>query len=73
MPFGRWLQSHEPLRRLAFDSLSDLKRRDIVRAGLIDQLTGVHVNSHADYYGTMVWILMMLEQWLKQHPVSVTA
>jgi hypothetical protein len=29
------------------------------------------VKSHADYYGTMVWILMMLEQWLKQHPVSV--
>lgn len=73
MPFGRWLDSHQPLRQLAFESLSDLKRRDIVRAEFIDQLTGVHVKSHADYYGTMVWILMMLEQWLKQHPVSVTA
>jgi asparagine synthase (glutamine-hydrolysing) len=71
MPFGRWLHSHAPLRQLAFDSLSDLKRRDIVRAEFIDQLTGAHVNSHADYYGTMVWILMMLEQWLKQHPVSL--
>jgi asparagine synthase (glutamine-hydrolysing) len=71
MPFGRWLQSHGPLRQLAFESLSDLKRRNIVRAEFIDQLTGVHVKSHADYYGTMVWILMMLEQWLKQHPVSV--
>ena len=71
MPFGRWLQSHEPLRQLAFESLSDLKRRNIVRAGFFDQLTGVHVKSHADYYGTMVWILMMLEQWLKQHPVSL--
>jgi asparagine synthase (glutamine-hydrolysing) len=64
MPFGRWLHSHDPLRQLAFESLSDLKRRDIVRAEFIDQLTGVHVKSHADYYGTMVWILMMLEQWL---------
>jgi len=71
LPFGRWLHSHEPLRRLAFESLSDLKKRDIVRGEFIDQLTGAHVKSHADYYGTMVWILMMLEQWLKQHPVSV--
>lgn len=71
LPFGRWLHSHAPLRQLAFESLSDLKRRHIVRAEFIDQLTGAHVNSHADYYGTMVWILMMLEQWLKQHPVSV--
>src|SRR5262245_38935838 len=71
LPFGRWLQSHEPLRQLAFESLSDLKKRHIIRAEFIDQLTGVHVNSHADYYGTMVWILMMLEQWLKQHRVSL--
>jgi asparagine synthase (glutamine-hydrolysing) len=71
LPFGRWLQSYEPLRQLAFESLTDLRKRDIVRAEFIDQLTGVHVKSHADYYGTMVWILMMLEQWLKQHRMSV--
>ena len=71
LPFGRWLESHERLRQLAFESLLDLKRRDIVRADFIDQLTGQHVKSHADYYGTMVWILMMLEQWLKQHAASL--
>jgi len=71
LPFGRWLQSYQPLRELAFESLTDLKKRDIVRPEFIDQLTGVHVKSHAEYYGTMVWILMMLEQWLKQHRVSV--
>jgi asparagine synthase (glutamine-hydrolysing) len=70
MPFGRWLQSHQPLRQLAFDSLADLKKRDIVRAQFIDRLTGVHMRDHADYYGTMVWILMMLEQWLGQHRIS---
>jgi asparagine synthase (glutamine-hydrolysing) len=71
LPFGRWVQSHEPLRRLAFESLAELKTRRIVRGDFIDQLTGVHVKSHADYYGTMVWILMMLEQWLRQRRVSV--
>jgi asparagine synthase (glutamine-hydrolysing) len=70
MPFGRWVESHEPLRQLALDSLADLKKRNIVRAEFIDQLTGAHVKSHADYYGTMVWVLMMLEQWLGQHGMS---
>ena len=71
LPFGRWLQSHEPLRQVAFESLTDLKKRRIVRAEFLDELTSVHVNSHANYYGTMVWILMMLEQWLKQHRAFV--
>jgi asparagine synthase (glutamine-hydrolysing) len=67
LPIGPWLQTHPPLRQIALDSLSDLKRRHIVRAEFIDELTSLHVPSHAQYYGTMVWVLMMLEQWLRQH------
>jgi asparagine synthase (glutamine-hydrolysing) len=67
MPVGPWLETHPRLRQLALDSLADLKRRHIVRPQFIDELTSVHVRSHAKYYGTMVWVLMMLEQWLKQH------
>jgi asparagine synthase (glutamine-hydrolysing) len=47
------------------DSLADLKRRGIVRAAFIDELTSVLVVNHPSYYGVMVWVLMMLEQWLK--------
>ena len=67
LPFGPWLQTHRPLRQLALDSLADLKRRGIIRSEFIDELTSTHVESHASYYGTMVWVLMMLEQWFKQH------
>ncbi|HMH17978.1 MAG TPA: asparagine synthase-related protein [Burkholderiales bacterium] len=70
LPFGPWLQTHRPLRQLALDSLADLKRRGIVRPEFIDELTSTHVESHAGYYGTMVWVLMMLEQWLKHHRVA---
>jgi len=66
LPFGPWLTQHEPLRQLAFDSLADLKRRGIVRSQFIDELSSRHVTTHAQYYGTMVWILMMLEQWFKR-------
>ena len=66
LPFGHWLQTHAGLRALAFDSLSDLKSRRIVRADFIDTLTGNLVPEHPAYHGTMVWVLMMLEQWLRQ-------
>jgi asparagine synthase (glutamine-hydrolysing) len=71
LPFGPWLQTHRPLQQLALDSLADLKKRGFVRPEFIDELTSTHVESHAAYYGTMVWVLMMLEQWLKQHPLVV--
>ena len=65
LPFGPWLRTHRPLRQLALDSLADLKKRGIVRPEFIDELVSTRVESHAAYYGTMVWVLMMLEQWLK--------
>jgi asparagine synthase (glutamine-hydrolysing) len=67
LPFGHWLQTNAGLRALAFDSLSDLKKRRIVRADFIDALTQTLVREHPAYHGTMVWVLMMLEQWLRQH------
>lgn len=67
LPFGVWLQHHKPLQQLATDSLQDLKARKIVRGEFIDQLVGQHLNEHAGYHGTMVWVLMMMEQWFKKH------
>lgn len=63
LPFGPWLQHHRPLRDLALDSLSDLKKRAIIQPAFIDELLSVHVERHANYFSTMVWVLMMLEQW----------
>lgn len=67
LPFGVWLQTHKPLREIAADSLNDLKSRDIIRSDFIDRLLDQHLHEHAGYHGTMVWLLMMLEYWFKQH------
>jgi asparagine synthase (glutamine-hydrolysing) len=67
LPVGDWLQSHPPLRELAGDSLQRLKSRNIVRPEFIDSLLSDRMQSHAGYYGTMVWILVMLELWFEKH------
>jgi len=67
LPVGAWLQSHNGLRTLASDSLSALRKRGIVRPEFIDRLLDDHLAAHAGYYGTMVWILMMLELWFERH------
>ncbi len=71
LPIGPWLRTHRPLQQLSIDSLADLKKRGIVRPQFIDELTSTHVQSHAGYYGTMVWVLMMLEHWLKRQRIVV--
>jgi asparagine synthase (glutamine-hydrolysing) len=63
MPFGDWLLVDKPLRDLAFDSMSTLKGRGIVRAQFIDDLCNARLRSHPNYYGGFMWILMILELW----------
>ncbi|HED39453.1 MAG TPA: asparagine synthase (glutamine-hydrolyzing) [Chromatiales bacterium] len=67
LPFGLWLQTSKPLQELIYGNLTQLKHRKIIREDFIDQLIGTHLNDHAAYYGEMVWILSMLEQWLSEH------
>lgn len=64
LPFGVWATRHPALLRLATDSLEALAARGIVRPDFIRTLVREHLPAHPGYYGEMVWILMMLEQWL---------
>jgi asparagine synthase (glutamine-hydrolysing) len=65
LPFGVWVNRHEGLKRFATDSLQSLAGRGIVQPKFIDALLKVHLPAHPGYYGEMVWILMMLEQWFR--------
>jgi asparagine synthase (glutamine-hydrolysing) len=39
----------------------------VVRPAFVRDLVSTHLPAHPGYYGEMVWILMMLEQWLQSH------
>ncbi len=65
LPFGEWLAESRELRDRVNGDLSSFKARSIVRSAFIDELQLRHQSEHAAYYGTMIWILMMLEEWLQ--------
>ncbi len=67
LPFGVWMRDHPRLREFALENLEHLKGRRFVRAEYIDELVRLHETVHATYYGVMIWVLMMLEQWYRQH------
>ncbi len=67
LPFGVWATRHDGLRRLAADSLGSLSTRGIIRPEFLKELLDERLAKHPGYYGEMIWILMMLEQWIQSH------
>ncbi|MFG6466424.1 asparagine synthetase B family protein [Roseateles sp. BYS87W] len=67
LPFGPWAVKDAALNALAAESLRGVVARGIVRAEFVESLLTQRLKEHAGYYGEMVWILMMLEQWLRRH------
>ena len=67
LPFGVWAHRHTGLNALARDSLYSLATRGFVQPPFIKTLLELRLAEHPGYYGEMIWILMMLEQWLQRH------
>jgi asparagine synthase (glutamine-hydrolysing) len=64
LPFGVWSNQYAPLGDLVSDSLSDFKKRDWMQPAYLDHMLAMQRGPHASYYGVMIWVVMMLEQWL---------
>lgn len=72
LPYGPWMASNPELRKLARESLHALAGRGVVQEHFVDTLLEQHLPEHPGYYGEMVWILLMLEQWLEgQDPLRI--
>ena len=66
LPFGVWLTSCGDLQAVAYDAISSLKARRLIRKDWLDWLVDRHRNEHAIFYGPKIWWLMMLELWLQE-------
>lgn len=63
LPFGIWLSEHKPLGEVVGDSLSAFKCRGLINLPYIDTLLTRYQAQHASYYGVMLWVVTMFEQW----------
>ncbi|MBI5430591.1 MAG: asparagine synthase [Nitrosomonadales bacterium] len=67
LPFGVWARDYAPLRERIEDRLSDFKRRGWIQPAYIDHIRAEHMAGHATYFGKMLWVILMLEEWLEHH------
>ena len=67
LPFGVWLVEDPELRSFTYDALSRLEERDYFEPAFISELKTATEQEHAAYYGTMIWVMMMLEIWLSEN------
>ena len=65
LPFGVWTRSDPRLLAITDDALESLKQRGWFQPAFLDQARQMHREAHAAYYGELVWILTMLELWLR--------
>jgi asparagine synthase (glutamine-hydrolysing) len=65
LPFAVWITSHRPLQEMAYDSVLALRTRHYLRPEFLEKAIHLHRHDTAIYYGELLWILMMLEQWFE--------
>jgi len=73
LPFGLWMGRDAHLQEMATESLRSFRTRGYVKPEFVDRLLHLHQSRHADYYGVMIWIAMMLERWLAEQEQRPTA
>ena len=69
LPFGVWMTDYVELQEMSQTALKSLKHRGIFNQEFIEGAMNRH-KEHANYYGELVWIMMMLEFWLQHHDID---
>jgi asparagine synthase (glutamine-hydrolysing) len=69
VPLARWFLQDSHLSSLLQDVLNDprTRQRGYFRPQFIDRLAGLHRSDDVGFYGEVVWYLLALELWHRQH------
>lgn len=69
VPLAVWLLQNPKLNSLIQDTLCDsrTRQRGYFRPSFLDRLTKLHREGHLAYYGEVVWHLVALELWHREH------
>ena len=69
VPIGNWFLSDAKLKSLGLDVLNDARtrQRGYFRSEFYDRIVDLHRRDHAAYYGEVIWYMIALELWHREH------
>ena len=69
VPISHWLLNDAQLREFAREVFHDRRtlQRGYFRPGFLERLVDLQRQEHVAYYGEMVWYLLALELWHREH------
>jgi asparagine synthase (glutamine-hydrolysing) len=73
VPLGEWFLRDAQLKVLVQDVLNSQQtlQRGYFRRGFLDKLIGLHNSGNAGFYGEIVWYLVALELWHREHANAI--
>jgi asparagine synthase (glutamine-hydrolysing) len=73
VPLGEWFLHDSNLKSLVQDVLGDSRtqQRGYFRREFLHKLIGLHQQESAGFYGEIIWYLVALELWHREHLKSV--
>lgn len=72
LPISQWLRNDLRIKTYAYELLFDPRhlQRGYFQPDFIQKLWQLQLNDKTPYYGTLVWQLIMLEEWHRRHPAG---
>lgn len=69
VPTAEWLRNHRGFRELGRDTLLSTRalERSYFRRAAVEELFALHAEDSTPFYGDILWSLLMLELWHRQH------
>ncbi len=64
LPFGDWLKQSGELRDVIMPKVDAFRSRGILQDTFVDDMLRRHQQEHAAFYGNMIWLIAVLENWL---------
>jgi asparagine synthase (glutamine-hydrolysing) len=71
LPFGVWALTHPGLNHFMNETLDRFQDRRYLQVDYIQTIRRLHANEHPTYYGKMIWLMLILEQWLEAHSDTI--
>jgi asparagine synthase (glutamine-hydrolysing) len=64
LPFGVWALQDKELKDKVQTNMAQFEKRGFLQPSYIHDLLKQHATGHANYFGKMIWAMVVLEEWL---------